>query len=129
MKIETLLKEEITDEFENLKKMELGTETYKTTVDGLTKLVDRSIKLTEIEQEQLNKEAEMKMEAEMKQQELDNERRNNKIKNGIAIGSIITTVGLSIWGTIKSFEFEKEGSITTIMGRNFINNLFSGFRK
>lgn len=123
MKIETLLKEEITDEFENLKKMELGTEAYKTTVDGVTKLVDRSIKLKELENEQLEKEASREMEANLRQQEIDNNRRNEKIKNGIAIGSLIGSIGLTIWGTFKTFKFEEEGTITTIMGRGFISRL------
>ena len=48
MKIETLLHEEIQDEFKNLKEMELGTEEYKTTVDGLAKLVDRAIEIDKL---------------------------------------------------------------------------------
>lgn len=123
MKIETLLQEEITDEFENLKKMELGTETYKTTVDGLTKLVDRSIKLRELENDQLEKEAARKLEAILRQQEIDNARKNERVKNGIAIGTVVTSVGLTVWGTFKTLKFEEEGTITTIMGRGFINRL------
>lgn len=49
MSIRTLLNEEIKNEFNDLKKMELGSETYKTTVDGLTKLVDRAIELERID--------------------------------------------------------------------------------
>ena len=40
MKIETILQEEIKSEFEELKGMQLGTDEYKSTVDGLTQLVD-----------------------------------------------------------------------------------------
>ena len=36
---------------------------------------------------------------------------------------IVTSLWLTVWGTKKSFEFEKEGTITTIMGRGFINKL------
>ena len=43
MKNEQLLHDEIEDEFKCLKDLEVGTEQYKVTVDGLVKLVDRAI--------------------------------------------------------------------------------------
>ena len=49
MRIETMLQEGIEDGFSELKKVQVGTESYKTTVDGLTKLVDRAIELEKLE--------------------------------------------------------------------------------
>ena len=43
MAIEEKLRTEIETEFEKLEGMEVGSDEYKTTVDGLTKLVDRAI--------------------------------------------------------------------------------------
>ena len=123
MNIETQLHAEIADELTELGKMDVGTEEYKVTVDGVTKLVDRAIemeKLAAAKEEQL---IERKFERELKLQQMREEKLDRYIRNGIAIAGIILPIGVTIWGTMKSFEFEKEGTITTIMGRGFINKL------
>ena len=45
MELENLLEEEVKSQIEGLKDIEMGTEQYKATVDGLTKLTDRVIKI------------------------------------------------------------------------------------
>lgn len=112
MNIEQRLNAEIETEFEALSDMDAGSEEYKATVDGLTKLVDRAIEI-----DKLNIEHEEKMKT------ADEEKKERLIKNCIAVAGIIIPSVLTIWGTVKSFEFEKEGTITTIMGRGFINKL------
>ena len=80
MKIETILQEEIKSEFKELKSMELGTDKYKSTVDGLIKLVDRAIKI-----EELNNDAQDKIykenELDLKQQQIEEERKDRKVRN------------------------------------------------
>lgn len=51
MSIDTMLREEIQDEITRLGKLELGSETYKTTVDGVTKLLDRANEMKKIDAE------------------------------------------------------------------------------
>ena len=110
--MDKLLKKEIQSEFEKLEMMTAGSEEYKTTVDGLTKLVDRAIEIEKLNIENDNKVAQM---AE--------EKTDRRIKNGIAIAGIVLPSVITIWGTIKSLNFEKEGTVTTILGRGFINKL------
>lgn len=119
MSIQTLLNEEIKDEFSNLKKMELGSETYKTTVDGLTKLVDRAIELEKIDNEQ--DEAYENRQVEFSK--IEDDRKDRLIRNILTGAGIIIPTAVTVWGTIKSINFEKEGTITTIMGRGFIQKL------
>ena len=123
MSIRNLLQEEIQDEFENLGKMELGSETYKTTVDGLTKLVDRAIELDKFAVESDDKDVCRDIDTELKTQQMESEKKDRLVKNGIAIAGIIIPVVVTVWGTILSFKFEEEGTITTILGRGFINKL------
>ena len=108
----TLLNEEIQREFKELKKMELGTESYKTTVDGLSKLYDRSIELEKHENDRADK-----------QVQSDEDKKDRLIKNCITVAGIVLPSVITVWGTIKSIKFEQEGTITTIMGRGFINKL------
>ena len=123
MKIETILQEEIKSEFKELKSMELGTDKYKSTVDGLTKLVDRAIKI-----EELNNDAQDKIykenELDLKQQQLLEERKDRKVRNSITVASIVIPTIVTIWGTLKTLKFEEVGTVTTNAGRNFMNRLF-----
>ena len=123
MKIETILQEEIKSEFKELKSMELGTDKYKSTVDGLIKLVDRAIKI-----EELNNDAQDKIykenELDLKQQQIEEERKDRKVRNSITVASIVIPTIVTIWGTLKTLKFEEVGTVTTNAGRNFMNRLF-----
>ena len=123
MNVETLLREEIKSELEELKKMSLGTDEYRTTVDGITKLADRAIEMERLDIESQDKAEVREIEAELKLKEMSEERKDRWIKNGISVMSVLVPTVVTIWGTVKSIEFEKEGTITTIMGRGFINKL------
>lgn len=123
MKIETLLQEEIRDEIEELRKMKVGSDEYRTAVDGVTKLVDRAIKIQEFDIELEEKRAQRDAENELKLEQVKDEKKDRIVKNILTAGGIIVPAALTVWGTCKSIEFEKEGTFTTIMGRGFINKL------
>ena len=123
MKFEHLLKEEIVSEVEALGKLELGTEQYKTTVDGVTKLVDRALEIEKIDIEAEERERSREIETNLKIQQIEDDRKDRKVKNGIAIGSTLLGVVVTVWGTLKTLKFEEEGTVTTLMGRGFINKL------
>jgi len=113
MEMNKILTKEIRTEFEELGEMEIGSEQYKTTVDGLTKLVDRAVEIEKFE-----------IEHEDKIEQMEEEKLDRRIKNiiagaGIAIPSLIT-----IWGTLKSLKFEETGAVTTGAGREFMKRLF-----
>lgn len=124
MNIKTMLNEEIQSEFSELAKIEVGTEPYKTTVDGLTKLMDRVIEIDKIEAESYDRAEALEREHELKLKQMREDRIDRIVKNGIAVGTALLGVGVTIWGTKATFEFEKEGTISSIMGRGFINKLF-----
>lgn len=125
MTIEKLLHKEIENEFKDLVNLKLGSDEYKTTVDGLTKLVDRAIKIDELNIDEQNKIDSRETEANLKQQQIDNERKDQKVRNGISIAGIVIPVAVTIWGTIKTLKFEQEGTITTNAGREFMKRIFS----
>ena len=120
---EKKLYDEINAEFDDLSKMALGTEEYKVTVDGLTKLMDRAIDMKKFDTEYAERIENQKMDNCLRHKQMDEERKDRLIKNGISIAGIVIPSLITIWGTVKSMEFEKEGTITTIIGRGFINKL------
>ena len=131
-----LLRDEIRLEFDGLRDIEMGTDEYKNTVDGLTKLMDRAIEMDKLEAER--EEKCRKLDIEDKNREFDNnikivqiesEDRDRLIKNvisGVTVGSGII---LTVWGTLKTLKFEETGVVTTSAGRKFINNVLSAFKK
>ena len=123
MKIETMLYEEIRSELEEVKKLEVGSEQYKVAVDGLTKLVDRAIEIDKFNTDYEDKVEARELEKELKLKELEDENKDRLLRNGISIAGILIPVGVTVWGTLKTLKFEETGTVTTIMGRGFINKL------
>ena len=121
--IETLLHEEIQDGFDALSKMERGTEIHKTTVDEVAKLFDKAIEIEKIEIEAKDKAKSREIEASLKKAQMEEDRKDRRVKNGIALGGIVLPLAVTIWGTFKTFRFEETGTVTTMMGRGFINKL------
>lgn len=122
-KLETLLQEEIQEEFEELGKIEVGSDKYKSAVDGLTKLCDRAIELEKIKTEKDLKQDQQNIDAELRAEQLKDERKDKIVKNCLTGAGIVLPAILTVWGTIKSIKFEETGTITTIMGRGFIQKL------
>lgn len=123
MSIETLLQEEIQNELGELKRISVGTDEYKTTVDGVTKLMDKVIEMKKLNIENIDKAETREFETDIRLKQMQEERKDRIIKNCIAVAGIIVPTLLTIWGTKKSIEFEKEGTFTTIMGRGFIQKM------
>lgn len=119
MGIKEALYQEIEDEFQALSEIKVGTDEYKSSVDGLTKLLDRAIEIEKHEAEMKEREAE-RIANNIKTAE---EQKDRVVKNYISAGGVVLPLLVTIWGTLKSFKFEKDGTVTTIMGRGFINKL------
>ena len=123
MKFEYMLQDEIANELEELRKMDLGSDEYRGAVDGVAKLMDRAIELERMDAELQEKIEARQEENDFKLKQLGDENKDRFVRNAISVASIIIPTAVTIWGTIKSIEFEKEGTITTIMGRGFISKL------
>lgn len=124
MEIEKLLHDEIVDELGELNTLELGSDKYKVTTEGIVKLMDRAIEMDKLSKELDERQANRNEDLELKYRQIDAEIRDRKIKNVITV--VISGVGtiVTIWGTLKTLKFEEVGTVTTMAGRNFINNLF-----
>ena len=119
MKIKETLYKEIEDELQALNEIEVGTDEYKSSVDGVTKLLDRAIEIEKHEAEMKEREAERIA----KNIQVAEEQKDRVVKNYISAGGVVLPLLVTIWGTLKSFKFEKDGTVTTIMGRGFIKKL------
>lgn len=121
--VEPLLYETLKTDFETLKENDLGSDERKAALDELTKLMDRAIEMKKVNVDCENKVATLESEQLMRTQQIKDEKKDRLVKNLISVAGIVLPIGLTIWGTMVSLKFEEEGTVTTIMGRGFINKL------
>lgn len=125
--VKELLKDEIKTEIELLWEggLEAGSEKYKVSVEGITKLLDKYNEMEKTELEHLDKKEAREMERETERVRMKEERIDRIVKNCLTGITGIGGLVLAVWGTNKSLKFEETGTITTSAGRAFINKLFS----
>ena len=123
MSVRSNLVEEFESELEELSKMEVGTDTYRATVDGVTKLADRIIEIDKIEKENSVNIDTQEQEYAIKAQQLKDEKKDRFIKNCISIGTFVG--GVLVYGLafIASTNFEREGTLTTEGGKSSLRQL------
>ena len=123
MGIKTGLIEEFNSELEELKKMEVGTDEYKTSVEGITKLADRIIEIEKQEYENSARAIDRQVEMEFKEQQLIDEKRDRIIGNFLESLKVVGGLGLTFVIAVMSMNFEREGTFTTEAGRGSIRQL------
>ena len=121
MNIENLLDEQIEKSMKELDNFEVGSEEYDKAVTSISKLMDRSIEITKAQNE-----LDVKMDIETAK--LEQEKEESKKERWIKIAGIAVPTGLTIWGTLKTFNFEKTGTVCSPIGRKFIDKLIN-FRR
>lgn len=123
MSMEDLLRTEVEENLKNMKDLELGSKEYDSAVDSTCKLMDRVIAIDKNADDYDLKDKARETETDLKYDQIAKDKRNQMIQNGITVGSIVVSTAVTIWGTLASFKFEKEGTVTTILGRQFIGKL------
>lgn len=125
MSIKTQLEDEIRDEFEALRKIEVGSDTYRATVEGLTKLVDRKIEMDKVEVDARERVIKRNDDNEFKEMQLADDRKDRAIKNGLTVATLVITTGTTIWGILKSLkiEFKDNEMITSTVGKELMKKV------
>lgn len=125
MSIKAQLEDEIRDEFEALRKIEVGSDTYRATVEGLTKLVDRKIEMDKVEVDARERVLKRNDDNEFKEMQLADDRKDRAIRNGLAAATLVITTGTTIWGILKSLkiEFKDNEMITSTVGKELMKKV------
>ena len=114
MSMVTKLNVEIEEKFDELAKLDPTTKEYSAAVDSVTKLMDRAIEIEKLESSETQNEKQM-----------EEDRKSRLVKNCIDVGSVVLPLAVTIWGAKASFKFEETGTITTSVGRKFIDKIIS----
>ena len=129
MGLKTLLQDEIQSEMGELNKLEVGTDAYKVTVEGVTKLVDKAIELEKVEIERSEKISDRNINVDIQNERLKIERRDKIIGHVLTGVSLLSGAILTVWGTFKTLKFEETGTVTTFAGKKFFDKLFPIIKK
>lgn len=124
MSIDTMLREEIQDEIAGLGKLRLGSEEYKTTVDGVTKLLDKANELKKIDADARDRAESREIEIQFKTEQMQDDKKDRIVKNILTALSIGGGFVLTVWGANKSWKFEETGTVTNGPGKEFMKKLF-----
>lgn len=114
MSMVTKLNVEIEDKFDELANLDPSSKEYSAAVDSVTKLMDRAIEIEKLEMTETQNE-----------KQLQEDRKSRLVKNCIDVGSIVLPLAVTIWGARASFKFEETGTITTSVGRKFMDKLLT----
>lgn len=125
MSIKTKLHIEIDEGFDKINEMEIGTDQHKTAVDEIIKLMDRAIELEKVENDAEDKKKTRENDKALRLKQMEDENKDRLVRNCLTGASILSGIGVTVWGALKSWKFEETGTITSTAGRKFINNLFS----
>lgn len=120
MSLKTLLGIATEDGFNELDKMEVGSDQYISTAKVLNEMSDRIIAIDKHESEVENQRIDEKLRLkQMRQEQID-----RYVKHGLTAVSVLGGLALTVWGAKASWKFEETGTVTSTAGRKFINNLF-----
>lgn len=118
-----LLNEEIQQKIEKMGELEVGTEEYKLAADSVSKLMEKAIEIDKLEIEAYDRERAREDENDFRERQLKEDKKDRLVKNILTGAGIAIPVMVTIWGTLASFKFEETGTVTTIVGRGFLNKL------
>lgn len=114
MDMKTQLDKEIKRLFDKLADLDPKDKEYADVEGDLTQLMDRRLEIEKLESTEAQTE-----------KQLIEDRKTRLFKNLIDIGAIVLPLAVTIWGARASFKFEEEGTITTSIGRKFMDKLIS----
>ena len=123
MSVKALLTEEIERRLNSMEDVAMCSPEDKSAVEDLSKLLDKYNELERIEVDHKLAIESREVENDLKREQMKEEKLDHIIKNSLTAVSVVGGFALTVWGTYKSIKFEETGTITTIMGRGFINKL------
>jgi hypothetical protein len=112
MNTKNLLDEEIKRLYDKLSKLDPDSEGYAELEDNWAKLVDRKIEIEKLESSEAQNEKQMK-----------EDRKDRIVRYIIDSGKVILPLGVTVVGTLLAFTFEERGTISSNIGKKFMDKL------
>lgn len=112
MNTKNLLDEEINRLYDKLSGLDPDSEDYEAMEDKWTKLVDRKLEIEKLESSEAQTEKQMK-----------EDRKDRVVRYIIDAGKVILPLGITVVGTLLAFTFEEKGTISSNIGKKYLDKL------
>lgn len=126
MKPISVIEEEVISQVQEVSKIKLGTEESKIAVDSVSKLAGNAAELRrlELEERQMEYEHQEKMRAQdIEIEKINNERKDQRIKNGLTFAGVVLPIGAAIWANVYNWTKEENGVMTYSFGKKAMDFL------
>ena len=123
--IDTLLSEEVVRNLGIIKGLDPESEEYRNRTDWALKLIDRGIKIEELDFEHDEMLRKRKFEEQTKRDELKEDKKRFQIKFWEGVGVFVITLGFNYLCLRGAFKFEETGSFTSKSSLKCFNNAFT----
>ena len=124
MSIKNELTEEFNDEVKGLRGLQLSSDEYKATVDGVTKLADRIIEIEKIEKDAKSKEVERESNDYLKMKQMEDDKKDRWARNSIEFVKVGGGLLAACVAFVLSMKFEEDGKLfSTEGGRSALRQL------
>lgn len=123
-KILAMLDDEIEQIKNTMEDLALGSEEYKHASEILAKLLDKRNEMVKIEYDHLDKKQSRQEENDLKLKQMEDEKKDRRVKNGLTAAKIFGGFLMTGLGTYVTLNFERIQNVTTIAGREFVKQLF-----
>lgn len=117
--IQYKLTENLSEQLDELKKISVYDEGFDEAVNGITKLMDRMIKIEEMNDQKDQRDEAIIKEAELKIREIEELKTKNRLE---VVKIVIPTTAAFIMGII-SMHWEKIDTITTTAGKSALRDI------
>lgn len=124
MSVENVIREEASLEFEEIGKMELGSDAHAKAVQAANAMVDRLNESDKIENEKRRLDIEERR-LDIEERKVENDRKLGLIRNALTFATFVGSVGVTIWANIDSKRFEQGFTHTTDAGRSSSRSLLN----
>lgn len=127
--VKRMVTEEVINEVEEIGKQELGTDVHMKTTQAVNNMMDRLIKVDEIENEKRKLDLEERK-LDIEERKLEHDKRHDWWKIGVGLFTFGASMGFTYVGYKDNKRFEKEGFMpSTESGRIATKNLLNFFDK
>ena len=121
--IQYKLKENLSEQLDELNKISVEDEKFDGAVNGITKLMDRMIKIEEMRDQKDSKEEAKLIEADMRIKEIKELKRKNRLE---VVKIVVPTTAMFLTA-VGTAIYEKTDTVTNTPGKISIRNLMSFF--
>lgn len=123
-KILALLDDEIEQIKNTMEDLALGSKEYEQAAEILAKLIAKRNEMVKIEYDHLDKKQSRQEENDLKLKQMEDEKKDRRVKNGLTAAKIFGGFLMTGLGTYVTLNFERIQNVTTIAGREFVKQLF-----